>query len=374
MDKGGQTVAAVRKYSKGTVVVAVGTKRGLFVLTSRDRRTWKPSGPFLVGKRVYHAFVDTRRSARLFAAANDDFFGSKVHYSDDFGPTWKEPEQGVAFTKDGGRSLKNIWILEPGREADPDTLYCGVDPAALFVSTDRGKTWALTQGLEGHQTRETWQPGLGGLCLNSIVVDPSNPRRMWVAISAVGVMRTTDGGTTWTFVNKGTRADFMPNKYPEYGQCVHRLLGDPARPDVLYQQNHCGVYSTTNGGDEWIDIHANLPSDFGFPMAMDPHDADTLYTVVETQEARTNVTDQFTVYRTQSAGRKWERMSKGLPKGSTVRLGVLRHGMCTDSHDPCGVYVGTNTGQLFASRNRGGAWSLIADFLPSIYSVTATVL
>ncbi len=367
-------MAAARKYPKGTVVLAIGTKRGLFLFTSRDRRTWKPSGLHLVGQRVYHAFLDLRRGARLFAAANSDFFGSRIRYSDDLGKTWAEPEQGVAFPQDGGRSLKNIWIVEPGREADPDTLYCGGDPAALFVTTDRGKTWALTQGLENHPTRSTWQPGLGGLCLNSIVVDPANPQRMWVAISAVGVMRTEDGGQTWTFANKGTRADFLPDKYPEYGQCVHRLLGDPARPGVLFQQNHCGTYASTNGGDEWIDIQSNLPSDFGFPLAMDPHDAKTLFAIVETQEGRTNVTDQFTVYRTQNGGRRWERLTKGLPKGPAVRLGVLRHGMCTDALDPCGVYAGTNTGQVFASRNRGDSWSLIADFLPPIYSVTATVL
>jgi hypothetical protein len=367
-------VAARRKYAKGTVLLSVGTKRGLFVLSSKDRRTWKVEEPSLIGYRVYHANLDLRNGARLYAAANNDFFGSGLRYSDDFGRTWKEPEQGIAFAGDSGLSLKNIWIIEPGRPSEPDTVYCGVDPAALFVSRDRGRTWEMNQGLESHDTRRRWQPGAGGLCLHSIVTHPDNPRRMWVAISAVGVMRTDDGGKTWRFCNKGTRADFLPDKYPEFGQCVHRLIIHPTRHDMLYQQNHCSTYATDNAGDSWTEIRSNLPSDFGFPMAMDPHDPDTLYTIVENPEGRTNVTNQFTVYRTRNAGRRWQPLTKGLPKGPAVRLGVLRHGMCTDGRDPCGVYVGTNTGQLFASRDRGDSWRLIADFLPPIYSVTTAVL
>ncbi len=367
-------MATTRKHPKGTVVLSVGTKRGLFLLTSRDRRTWKTEGPFHVGKRVYHAALDLRNGPRLYAATNGDFFGCHVHYSDDYGKTWHEPEVGVTFPEGSGLSLKNIWIVEPGRESDRDTVYCGVDPAALFASHDRGKTWEMNQGLESHPTRRRWEPGLGGLCLHSIVTHPTNPDRMWVAISAVGVMRTDDGGKTWLFCNKGTRADFLPDKYPEFGQCVHRLLAHPADHDTLYQQNHCSTYASTNAGDAWTDIRNNLPSDFGFPMALDPHHPDTLYALVESQEARANITDQFTVYRSENAGRRWERLTKGLPKGPAVRLGVLRHGMATDTRDPCGVYVGTNTGQIFASRNRGDSWTLIADFLPSIYSVSPAVL
>jgi photosystem II stability/assembly factor-like uncharacterized protein len=368
-------VATRRRFPKGTVMLAVGTKRGLFLMTSRDRRTWKTEGPSLVGQRVYHATLDQRNGARLYAGANGDFFGSAVRYSDDLGQTWKDPEAGIAFPEGSGLSLKNIWIVEPGRASEPETLYCGVDPAALFVSHDRGQTWAMNQGLEGHPTRQRWQPGLGGLCLHSIVTDPVNPRRMWVAISAVGVMRTDDGGQSWTFCNKGTRADFLPDKYPEFGQCVHRLLGHPANPDILFQQNHCSTYSTANAGETWTEIRNNLPSDFGFPLAIDPHHPETLYTVVETQEGgRTNITDQFTVYRSENAGRRWERLTKGLPKGPNVKLGVLRHGLATDPLKPSGVYVGTNTGQLFASRDRGDSWKMIADFLPPIYSVSVAVL
>ena len=367
-------MAGRRKYPKGTVLLSVGTKRGLFLITSRDRRTWKVDGPHLAGHRIFHAILDRRRGARLIAADNGDFFGSHLRYSDDFGQTWKDPRTGVAFPETSGLSLRNLWVVEPGRDSEPGTVYCGVDPAALFVSHDGGETWALNQGLQGHNTRGRWQPGAGGLCLHSIVVHPTNPRRMWVAISAVGVMRTDDGGQTWMFCNKGTRADFLPQKFPEFGQCVHRLLRHPANPDVLYQQNHCSVYKSANAGNSWTEIRANLPSDFGFPMALDVHHPETLYTVVEDPESRSNFGDQFTVYRTEDAGGRWQRLTKGLPKGPTVRLGVLRHGMCADTLDPCGVYVGTNTGQLFASRNRGDSWKMIADYLPSIYSVSAAVL
>lgn len=366
-------MAARRKYPRGTVLLLVGTKRGLFLFSSRDRRSWTADRPHLEGRRVYHAALDLRRGPRLFAADNGDFFGSHVRYSDDFGRTWKEPRQGIAFPADSGLALRNIWTVEPGREAEPQTVYCGVDPAALFVSHDRGITWEPNPGLLRHHTRKRWQPGAGGLCLHSIVVHPSNPRRLWVGISAVGVLRTDDSGQSWTFCNKGTRADFLPERYPEFGQCVHRLVRHPANPDILYQQNHCGVYLSRNAGNSWVEIGGGLPSDFGFPLAVDPHHPETLFTVVET-EARANVGDQFTVYRTEDAGRRWQRLTRGLPKGPTVRLGVLRYGLCTDTRDPCGVYVGTNTGQLFASRNRGDTWTLVADFLPPIYSVTASVL
>jgi len=197
---------------------------------------------------------------------------------------------------------------------------------------------------------------------------------MWVGISAVGCMRTDDGGRSWGFVNKNTRADFLPTRYPEFGQCIHRFVQHPGNPDVLYQQNHCGIYKSMNAGDDWIDIQQNLPSDFGFPIALDVHNPDTVFVVVEDQNGRNNVDKQFTVYRTQNGGEQWESLTNGLPAGPGVKLGVLRHAMCSDTQDPCGVYVGTNTGQLFASHDRGDSWELIADFLPSIYSVTATVL
>src|SRR5579875_213057 len=356
-----------------SVVLMVGTKRGLFLLTSADREHWTITPTALEGGRVYYAMLDQRNGRRMFAADNGDFFGSFIRYSDDFGQTWTQARQGIAFPEGSGLSLANIWMIEPGRAHEPQTLYAGVDPASLWVSEDGGETWSMNEGLANHPTRADWNPGAGGLCLHSIVVDPSRPERMWIGISAVGCLRTDDGGRTWKFANKNTRASFLPDPYPEFGQCIHRLVQRPDQPDSLYQQNHCGIYKSENGGDDWTDIQNNLPSEFGFPMALDPHHPDTVYTVVEGMY-RHNVTEQFCVYRTENAGAEWTPWTVGMSAGPEVRLGVLRHGLCTDSLDPCGVYVGTNTGQLFASADRGDSWKLIAEYLPPIYSVTAAVL
>jgi photosystem II stability/assembly factor-like uncharacterized protein len=361
-------------YAPGTVVLALGTKRGLFLLTSRDRERWEVQPAALPGHQIFNASLDQRAGYRLFVADNGVFFGNFIRYSDDWGQTWQEPKQGISFPEDGGLSLRNIWVIEPGRPDEPETVYAGVDPASLWVSRDRGETWEPNEALMHHPTRERWEPGAGGLCLHTIVADASNPSRMWIGISAVGCMRTDDGGKSWVFANKNTRADFQPEKYPEFGQCIHRFVQHPKNPDILYQQNHCGIYKTTNAGEDWIDIQHNLPSQFGFPIAVDQHHPETVFVVVEEPEGRHNVGNQFSVYRTTNGGESWEPRTQGLPGGSQVKLGVLRHGMCSDSLDPCGVYVGTNTGQLFGSRNAGESWELIADFLPSIYSVTAAVI
>ncbi len=361
-------------YPAGTVVLLVGTRRGLFILTSRDRETWDTHPTALNGHRIYNATLDQRAGCRIFAADNGDFFGTFLRFSDDFGQTWQEPERGIQFPPESGLKLANIWVIEPGRPTEPHTVYAGVDPASLWVSHDRGVIWELNQGLATHPTRERWEPGAGGLCLHTIVPDASNEARMWVGVSAVGCIRTDDNGQTWTFANKNTRADFLPEKYPEYGQCIHRLVQHPTMPDVLYQQNHCGIYKSTNGGEEWVDIRSNLPSEFGFPIALDAHRPDTVFVVVEEPAGRHNVGEQFTVYRTRDGGGQWEPLTAGLPEGPGVRLGVLRHGMCADTLDPCGVYVGTNTGQLFASNDGGDTWRLIVEYLPSVYSVTAAVL
>ncbi len=362
-------------YPSGTVLLFAGTKRGLFLLSSRDRRSWTVEGQLLKGSRVFNATLDQRNGTpRLFAADNGDFFGCFLRYSDDLGETWQEPRQGIQFPEGSEQKLNNIWLVQPGRPDQPETVYVGVDPASLWVSTDRGETWELNPGLMNHPTRERWGPGAGGLCLHSIVPDYSNPDRMWVGISAVGCLRTDDGGKTWTHANRNTRADFQPEKYPEYGQCIHRLAQHPTQPDTLYQQNHCGVYRSHNAGEDWIDIQAELPSQFGFPIALDRNHPETLFTIVEDEQGRTNFSGQFTVYRTEDAGQQWQPMTNGLPAGAGVRLGVLRHGMCADELDPCGVYVGTNTGQLFASADRGESWDMIADFLPPVYSVNVSVV
>ncbi len=360
-------------FAPGTVLVLVGTKRGLFLLSSRDRVRWEVNATGLSGSRIFYATLDQRNGHRMFAADNGDFFGSFLRYSDDFGQTWQEPEQGIQFPEVSNMKLVNIWTIEPGRASEPGTLYAGVDPATIWVSNDYGVHWSLNESLANHPTREQWNPGAGGLCLHTIIVDPGNDQRMWVGISAVGCMRTDDGGKSWVFLNKNVRASFLPDIYPEFGQCLHRMIQHPTQPDVLYQQNHCGIYKSLNAGDDWIDIQHNLPSEFGFPITLDPHHPDTVFVIVE-NNSRNNIGEQFNIYRTKDGGERWEALSEGLPAGPGVRLGVLRHGMCSDTLDPCGVYVGTNTGQVFASADRGDSWHLIADFLPSVYSVKAFVI
>ncbi|MFI5273257.1 MAG: WD40/YVTN/BNR-like repeat-containing protein [Ktedonobacterales bacterium] len=362
-------------FQPGTVVVLAGTRRGLFVLHSRDRRTWTCESPSLRGNKIYNATLDQRGGRRrLFAADNGAFFGAFVRYSDDFGQTWQDPERGIQFPEESGDKLNNIWVIEPGRADDPDTLYAGVDPACLFESHDAGRTWEINAALAAHPTRPNWNPGAGGLCLHTIVPDYSNADRIWLGISAVGCLRSDDAGRSWTFANTGTRADFQPDIYPEYGQCLHRMLQHPSRPETLYQQNHCGVYRSDNAGDNWTDIRHELPSDFGFPIAIDHHHPDTVFTIVEEGMGRHNFGEQFTVYRTRDGGAHWEPLTEGLPGGSGVTLGVLRHGMCSDTLDPCGVYVGTNTGQIFATANGGDSWEVIADYLPAVHSVTAAII
>jgi len=363
-----------KTYAKGTVLVLVGTKRGLFLLSSRDRERWDIEATALQGRRIFYAILDQRAGHRMFAADNGDFFGTFVRYSDDFGQTWQTPEQGIEFSEESGEKLENIWTIEAGRQNEPGTFYAGIDPASLWVSVDNGEHWHANAGLLNHPTRKTWQPGAGGLCLHTVIADPTNSQRMWVGISAVGCMRTDDGGESWVFANKNTRAGFQPDIYPEYGQCLHRMLQHPTNPDILYQQNHCGIYKSLNAGDDWIDIQHNLPSEFGFPIALDAHHPDTVFVIVENGEGRNNVGDQFTVYRTENGGEQWQPLTEGLPAGRGVRLGVLRHGMCADTFDPCGVYVGTNTGQVFATHDRGDTWQLIADFLPAVYSVKTFVV
>ncbi|HEX8995077.1 MAG TPA: sialidase family protein [Ktedonobacterales bacterium] len=359
----------------GDTVALVGTKRGLFLLRSADRETWECAPTKLSGARVYNAMLDQRGGRRrIFATDNGDFFGTFLRYSDDLGQTWQEPERGIQFPEESGLSLKNIWTIEPGRRDQPNVVYAGVDPATLWVSEDGGVTWSVNEELAKHAATGEWQPGAGGLCLHTIVPDYSNPERMWIGISSVGCLRTDDNGKTWRYMNKNTRAGFLPDPYPEYGQCLHRMTQHPTQPEVLYQQNHCGIYKTEDGAESWIDIQRDLPSEFGFPIALDPQRPDTVFVIVEEPMGRHNVGDQFTVYRTQDGGDSWEPLTIGLPKGPGVRLGVLRHGMCTDTHSSCGVYVGTNTGQLFMSPDSGESWRLIADFLPSINSVTVAVI
>jgi len=337
-----------------------------------SRERWTVSEPFLVGREVYHAFLDPRDGKTAWAASDHAVWGAHVHRSDDRGREWTVLETAPHHADE--RGLKAIWHLAPGHTTQPDTLYAGIEPAGLFVSRDRGGSWESVRGLNDHPTRDTWQPAGGGLALGSIVVDPRTERRIYCALSAGGVYRSEDGGETWTPANRGTRADFLPQQYPETGQCVHRLLLHPARPDRLYQQNHCGVYRSDDRGESWIEITDGLPSEFGYALAVDPSDPDCAFVIPEeSSHMRTTVGGKLRVYRTLDGGSTWHPLTRGLPQ-ENVYVTILRDAMDTDTLDPCGVYFGTSSGHLFASRDRGETWTLVAGFLPRILSVSAAVI
>ncbi len=266
---------------KARNLVMLGTKKGIFVFESLDgRRNWKSSGPHFKGTSIFHVTFD-RRNNTMLAAVDDFIKGPTIARSRDFGMTWKEGKKPPRVPRGSDWSAKKIWHIEPGVEEEPEVVYCGVDPAALFKSKDGGETWALCEGLYNQQTRPKWNPGAGGLCLHSILVDPRDPETIHVAISAVGILKTIDGGESWSFKNKNLRADFLPNKYPEYGQCPHHLVRHPSRPDVIYQQNHCGEYRSDDNGETWKEMVGNLPSRFGFPIAVDFNNPKRVYVAPE---------------------------------------------------------------------------------------------
>jgi photosystem II stability/assembly factor-like uncharacterized protein len=356
-------------YTPGTIVLTVGTKRGLLLISSPERQHWRVEATKLESQpsRIYHALLDTRNHHRLFAADNGDFFGSFLRYSDDFGQTWQDPRRGIQFSSDSGQKLNDIWYIEPGRATDPQTLYVGADPASLWESHDSGETWEINEALLDLLAHSNWSRGAGGTCLHSIIADPTDPQRMWLGISGAGVLRTVDGGKSWQVINT------LNDGIGRVGVGSHRLLQHPDQPDILYQQSRHGMYKSLDGGDSWIDITSNLSSSFGFPLALDVHHPGILYTTVVDPVHRYNIGEQFTIYRSDNAGASWQELTRGLPKGSHIRLKVLRHAMCSDTFDPSGIYVGTTSGQLFASYDQGEYWQCIANYLPPIFSVSATV-
>jgi hypothetical protein len=277
------STGTIKKAKSSRMLLLVGTRKGVFIFSSKDgRRTWKVSGPHFKGRPVYHLTYDKRNNL-LLASVSSEQWGPSIERSFDFGETWKTTKTPPRFPKGVSESVKDIWHIEPGVEDEPDILYSGVAPAALFRSNDKGETWNLNESLYNHETRAKWQPGAGGLCLHTILIDPKNPKNQHIAISAVGTLRTTDGGLSWKFQNKNVLAGFLPDKYPEYGQCVHKIARHSEHPEVLYQQNHCGVYRSDDSGENWVDIRNNLPSRFGFPIAVDANDPKRVY--VAPQEA-----------------------------------------------------------------------------------------
>ena len=357
-----------------SVCLLVGTMKGAFFLWSDDaRENWRLDGPHFRGQSIYAlAFDDRDGRSRTLAATQSMHWGSTVRSSDDFGRTWSDAErQNVRFPAESGLALNQIWQIRPGRKDEPGVLYCGVEPAALFESHDGGDNWSVVQGLLDHEHRTKWQPGGGGLCLHTILLDPANLDRMLIAISTGGVYRTEDGGKSWSARNHGVRAQFLPDKHPEFGQCVHKVVHHPSRPERIFLQNHWGLYRSDDWGDNWHDIANGVPSDFGFAMLMHPHDAETVFIVpLESDEFRCTPEAKLRVYRTRDAGASWEPLSEGLPQADAYET-VLRDGLSTDSMDEAGIYFGTRSGKVFGSNNDGSTWREVADGLPPVVCVKA---
>jgi len=357
---------------KDQMVLLVGTRKGAFIYTSDGpRQKWKASGPHLKGNEVYHMAYD-RRNGTVLASVISNHWGPTVARSADLGGQWKESKTPPKFPKRSGLSVARLWQIKPGGDDEPGVVYAGVEPACLFRSDDGGESWKVNRPLMKHKTRTKWNPGGGGLCLHTILPNQRNPKRMHIGISAVGTLRTDDGGETWKFQNKNVLADFFPEgqKYPEFGQCVHKLASNPAKPDVIFHQNHCGVYRSDDAGESWVDIRNNLPSRFGFPIAVDANNPRRAYVApLEGDFSRIPPDGHFAVWGTDNAGMEWFRLDRGLPAESYYT--VLRDGMVADEEDPCGLYFGTTTGHLFASRDQGESWQRISDGLPPILSVSA---
>ena len=359
------------------VALLVGTMKGAFFFRSDSaRKNWKIDGPHFPGESVYALYHDTRGGRnRTFAAPTNPFFGGTLRVSEDFGKTWTEPDaHRVRFPESSGLALTQIWQIRPGSDSETDTLYAGVEPACLFKSTDAGDTWSPVEGMLNHEHRPRWQPGAGGLCLHTIVPDPQNPDRTLIAISAAGVYRSDDGGATWRARNVGVRAEFLPDKHPEFGQCVHKVVHHPSKPGRLFLQNHWGLYRSDDWGESWQDIANGVPSDFGFAMAMHPHDTETVYIVpLKSDMFRVTPDAKLRVYRTRNAGESWQPLGDGLPQENAYET-VLRDAMTTDTLDSAGIYFGTRSGKLFGSSDSGDSWIEIAGNLPPIVCVKTAVL
>jgi photosystem II stability/assembly factor-like uncharacterized protein len=355
------------------VFVLVGTKKGAFILKGDgDRSSFTMSGPHCDTWPIHHIIGDPKMGT-IYAAGGNEWFGPAVWRSDDGGKSWTHSSEGLAY-KEGEEPVKAVWSLAFGPDG---TLYAGVQPAGLFVSRDGGKTWTHLDGLQKHPSRERWMPGGAGLILHSLLIDQDDPRSIWVGISAAGVFHSADGGETWEARNRGTRADFLPEdqRYPEFGQCVHSLVKAAGNGGRLYQQNHCGMYRSDDGGKSWQSIEEGLPSSFGFPAAAHPSDPDTLFLVpLNGDTAGRYMPDgRAAVWRTRDGGKSWQDLRDGLPQ-ENVYYNVLRQALAVDRCQPAGVYFGSASGILYGSADEGDEWQMLAEHLPSIMSVETLVV
>jgi photosystem II stability/assembly factor-like uncharacterized protein len=365
--------------------VLVGTRKGAFILTSDGKRErWNISDPHFAGWEIYHLKGSPAESNRLFASQTSGWFGQMIQRSDDGGKTW-EPV-GNAFNYDGVPGthqwydgtqhpweFKRVWHLEPS-PTDPDTVYAGAEDAALFKTKDGGRTWQELPGVRGAKGH-LWQPGAGGMCLHTIVVDPSRPERVFIAISAAGVFRTDDAGQTWRPMNRGLKSPYeIPDPDAEVGHCVHRIAMHPARPEVLFMQKHWDVMRSDDAGESWHEISGNLPSDFGFPIDVHANEPETIYVVpIKSDSEHFPPDGKLRVYRSRVGGNEWEALTNGLPQRECY-VNVLRDAMAVDSLDPCGVYFGTTGGQVYASADSGDTWNPIVRDLPAVLSVEVQTL
>ncbi|HUH08476.1 MAG TPA: hypothetical protein VML96_11825 [Egibacteraceae bacterium] len=367
------------------VRVLVGTRKGAFILTSDGgREQWDVEGPLFGGWEIYHVKGSPAEADRLYASQSSSWFGQVVHRSDDGGRSWAPV--GNEFRYDGVPGthqwydgtphpweFARVWHFEPSLD-DPDTVYAGVEDAALFRSVDGGSTWEELAGLRGHGSGASWQPGAGGLCLHTIVLDPTDAERMVVAISAAGVFRSDDGGQSWRAANRGLQSEGIPDPDAEVGHCVHKIARHPSRPDVLFMQKHWDVMRSDDGGELWREISGDLPSDFGFAIDVHAHDPDTVYVVPIKSDSEHYPPDaRLRVYRSRTGGDEWEPLTAGLPQRDCY-VNVLRDAMAVDGFDPCGVYFGTTGGQVYASSDSGDSWAPIVRDLPAVLSVEVQTL
>ncbi len=386
------------------VRVLVGTRKGAFILESDGKREkWDVNGPHFAGWEMYHLKGSLADPNRIYASQTSGWFGQIIQRSDDGGKTWHQPgtpagqeaspgppkSESNKFAYDAAAKpltthqwydgtqhpweFKRVWHLEPSL-TDPETVYAGVEDAAIFRSSDGGQNWQELPGLRGHGTGPKWQPGAGGMCLHTIILDPSNPQRMYIAISAAGAFRTDDGGKTWKPINRGLRSQYIPDQDAEIGHCVHHIAMNPKRPGVLFMQKHWDVMRSDDAGDNWKEVSGNLPTDFGFAIDVHAHEPETIYVVPIKSDSEHYVHEgKLRVYRSRTGGNEWEALTKGLPQKDCY-VNVLRDAMAVDTLDKCGVYFGTSGGQVYVSADAGDSWNPIVRDLPAVLSVEVQTL